>query len=176
MEARWGGKKLDDDVHAAAVKAAAERGAADAMFVCADSKVASEIHKLKGVTVGRSSLRLRNQKNVGPQWVRDFLEKEGEKAEVDLKSITEIVTTDDGDVAHFLRRIEVQEGCLGCHGAKASLDPAVVALLAEKYPQDAAVGYSAGELRGVVWAEMPVVPAPSAEPQDAGDAPAAPTK
>jgi hypothetical protein len=156
MEAKWGGKKLNTTIHGSVVSAAKERGEVAAMGVCVDTKVASEIHKLKGVTVGRSSLRLRNPHNAGPKWVQEFLKKDGEQKTVDLKSITEIVDVDGVQTAHFLRRIRVEKGCLGCHGAKADLAPDVVAHLAKNYPQDKAVGYSEGELRGVVWGEIAV--------------------
>lgn len=156
MESTWGGKKINKTIHGAVVEAAKERGELDAMSACDHTGLASEIQKLKGVTAGRSSLRLRNPKNAGPEWVQKFLRDEGEKSEVNLKSITEIVEVDGGQTAHFLRRIPVQKGCLGCHGAKSEMDPKVVAFLAEKYPEDKAVGYAEGELRGVAWAEIRV--------------------
>jgi hypothetical protein len=40
--------------------------------------------------------------------------------------------------------------CLACHGQVSSLDPAVRAVLAERYPADRATGYRAGDLRGAV--------------------------
>ncbi|MGB0590616.1 MAG: c-type heme family protein [Myxococcota bacterium] len=43
--------------------------------------------------------------------------------------------------------------CLSCHGPKGSLAPEVTAALAEQYPDDAAVGYAMGDLRGAVVVE-----------------------
>jgi uncharacterized protein (TIGR01244 family) len=43
--------------------------------------------------------------------------------------------------------------CLSCHGPKGSLAPEVTAALAERYPDDAAVGYAMGDLRGAVVVE-----------------------
>ena len=42
--------------------------------------------------------------------------------------------------------------CLACHGAEVA--PEVQAAIAERYPDDRATGYRAGELRGVIWAEL----------------------
>ena len=43
--------------------------------------------------------------------------------------------------------------CLTCHGS--SLAPDVAAQISDLYPQDRAVGFEAGDLRGVFWLEFP---------------------
>ena len=55
----------------------------------------------------------------------------------------------------------MEEGCLACHGDPASMEPEVVAAIQAKYPEDKAVGYAAGSMRGVVWAEAPVAKEPA---------------
>lgn len=166
MDARWSAKKLEKTVHVSVLKAVERDGAAESLGVCVDSKVASEIQKLKGAKVGRASLKLRNPDNAGPDWVREFLATEDENPpEVDLKSITNIVEVEGGEVARFLRRIKLEEGCLACHGDPAAMAPEVVAALKAKYPDDKAVGYAAGAMRGVVWAEAPVAKEPPPAPR-----------
>ncbi len=173
MDVTWSGKKLNKDVHGAAVENAAADGAVAAMGWCNDAKVVSEIAALKGVTLGRATLKPRNPANTGPDWVQEFLAKQGETVSTQgLKSITEIVPVEGGESARFLRRIRVEEGCLGCHGA--DLDPAVVAELKAKYPEDKAVGYKVGDLRGVVWAEKAVAGEP--KPEEATPAEPKPTE
>ena len=52
----------------------------------------------------------------------------------------------------YMKAIPTASMCLKCHGAE--LAPEVSGALAELYPDDEAVGYSSGELRGafsVVW-------------------------
>lgn len=39
--------------------------------------------------------------------------------------------------------------CLKCHGSSADIESNTLALINEKYPEDRAVGYSQGELRGM---------------------------
>ncbi len=52
--------------------------------------------------------------------------------------------------------IPVEGPCLTCHGARESLAPELRQALARRYPEDAAVGYAVGDLRGLVWAEVDV--------------------
>jgi hypothetical protein len=44
----------------------------------------------------------------------------------------------------------VASPCLACHGDPEAIDPQVKRLLAERYPDDTAVGYKPGDLRGAV--------------------------
>jgi len=50
----------------------------------------------------------------------------------------------------YARPLFVMERCVTCHGDAAALAPEVKALIAGRYPQDAAVGYRAGDLRGAI--------------------------
>ena len=103
-----------------------------------------------GARVGRASLKLRNPNNAGPQWVQDYLKSQEGKIAVDVHGLSEVV----GDTARVARPITVQASCLSCHGER--VDASIQPLLAERYPDDKATGYHEGELRGVVWAEVPV--------------------
>lgn len=42
-----------------------------------------------------------------------------------------------------------------CHGTADSLVPDLAAALREGYPQDEALGFAEGDLRGYIWAEAP---------------------
>lgn len=53
--------------------------------------------------------------------------------------------------AHIYQRISVQAGCLGCHGPKDARPNFIV----NKYPEDKAYGFSAGDLRGIYAAFVP---------------------
>lgn len=46
----------------------------------------------------------------------------------------------------LMKAIPLQEGCLGCHGS--DIKPEIAAALNEKYPNDQARGYAAGDIRG----------------------------
>jgi hypothetical protein len=47
-----------------------------------------------------------------------------------------------------------EKPCLACHGKE--IAPKVAARLAELYPEDAATGYSAGEIRGAFTLSRPL--------------------
>ena len=121
---------------------------------CSDEAqaIAAQVRGEKQVRVGRSSLRLRNPNNGGPMWVQTWLQGAGELAE-GVTPISEVTDTQDGRVARVIRPIAVEPQCLACHGAPEQLDPGIQAILAERYPDDQATGYRAGDLRGALWAE-----------------------
>jgi len=103
----------------------------------------------EGVRVGRSSHRLRNPANAPPEWVAPILDAYGEET-ADRAPRT---VTLAADRMGYVEPILVQPLCLTCHGA--ALAPEVAARIETLYPQDRAVGYQAGELRGVFWIEFP---------------------
>lgn len=111
--------------------------------------------------VGRSSLKLRNPKNAGPDWVTAWLTEQGERPLEGVKGFTRTETREDGTrVARTIKPLGVDGPCLTCHGPAESLPPDVASLLSEKYPDDAATGYALGALRGVMWAEVAYEPTP----------------
>jgi hypothetical protein len=63
---------------------------------------------------------------------------------------------DLGDRVGVLRPIGTAGVCLQCHGPVSRLSPDVLAYLAQAYPDDRAVGFEEGDLRGFAWAEAPV--------------------
>jgi hypothetical protein len=102
-----------------------------------------------GVVVGRTSARLRNPRNAPPAWARAYVEQtEGRRF-----AAVPAVAFDLGDRVGLLRPIEVRARCLACHAARGALSPRVRAWLDRAYPEDRAVGYTRGELRGFWWAE-----------------------
>jgi hypothetical protein len=48
----------------------------------------------------------------------------------------------------------VEKGCLKCHGPVEKIDPKVRETITKKYPDDKAIGFKEGDLRGVVVAEI----------------------
>ncbi len=111
-----------------------------------------------GVSAGRSSLRLRNPANAGPDWVRAWLTEQGERNAAGVTGVSRVVEADGARVVQILKPIVVEPGCLLCHGPADALVPDVKAALAAAYPTDAATGYAAGDLRGALWVEAPFEP------------------
>jgi hypothetical protein len=102
-----------------------------------------------GVEVGRTSARLRNPRNAPPDWARAYLAgTEGRKAREVRPAAFDL-----GDRVGLLRPIEVRSRCLRCHASRDALPEGTRAWLERAYPDDRALGYALGDLRGFWWAE-----------------------
>lgn len=133
----------------------AQGGPTTAIAACADEArtITDRIATKTGVKVGRSSLRLRNADNAGPDWVTAWLREQGERSAAGVSPTVSIIDTKDGTLVRFINPIPVGGVCVTCHGSDELIDPAVKKILTERYPKDQAHGYKAGDLRGALWAE-----------------------
>jgi cytochrome c553 len=102
-----------------------------------------------GIRVGRTSDRLRNPANRSPGWVRPILEEY--LANPSLRTSRSLPLAEGR--TGYVEPILMQSLCLTCHGA--SLDAKVASEIKRLYPEDEAVGFDVGELRGVFWVEFP---------------------
>lgn len=102
-----------------------------------------------GVAVGRTSHRLRNPANAGPAWATEALQAYLD----DPAHRAPVVVALDGGREGYVEPIELQPLCLACHGSE--LAPPVQAAIDERYPEDQATGFEAGDLRGVFWVSYP---------------------
>jgi hypothetical protein len=132
-----------------ALVTALKTGPEAAIEVCAaQAPVLASKASTGGVVVGRSALKLRNPANAPAPWVGDALKKLAAKP-VDGESL--VVDLGKGKFG-YAETVLTQPMCLTCHG------PAVAApvakLLAARYPADQALGFNAGDFRGVFWAEV----------------------
>ena len=137
---------LDKGDHAAAVKVCSERA----------PEVGASVREQTGVNVGRSSLRLRNEKNHAPAWVQGWLDEMGERKAADAKPVREIAKGPDGPMARIIKPLEVEAVCVLCHGDASGMSKELSAEIAKRYPKDKATGYAPGDLRGALWAEVAV--------------------
>lgn len=112
--------------------------------------------QLPGISIGRTSHRLRNPRNAPPGWAADAVAR---GASLPLGSATAQTFSLPGGKAGLLRPIPTAPVCLACHGDAATLPAELRAALAERYPADQATGFAAGSLRGWLWAEW-TLPAP----------------
>lgn len=111
-----------------------------------------------GVTVGRSSLRLRNPDNAAPAWVQEWLDAQGERpAEGAEGQQMGGVRADGTAVVRVIRPLPVEAPCVVCHGPDAGRAEDLSQAIAAKYPSDHATGYAVGDLRGAIWAEALVI-------------------
>lgn len=126
---------------------AESRGPAAAIAVCQDEapKIAKQVGDRQGVKIGRTASKLRNQANRAPQWADSWIAKSPAEPV--------FVQGPNGALGAILP-IRLKAQCLTCHGPVRSMPVEVRTELARRYPNDRAVGFSEGDLRGWFWVEV----------------------
>ena len=134
-----------------ALRTGLSRGPVEAVGACQlqAPEVAMALSQ-KGIRLGRASHRLRNPSNSPPDWVRPIMDA----YLVDPSDRTPRTVPLSNGRSGYVEPIFVQPLCLTCHGT--ALAPPVAARIKELYPNDEAVGFDVGDLRGVFWVELPV--------------------
>jgi hypothetical protein len=112
------------------------------------------VERSGGIVAGRTSDRLRNAANAPRAWAAPLVRantgrvaRENDGFAVDL-----------GAAVGVLRPIVTQPMCASCHGPADKIAPAVAAALKRRYPDDRAVGFAEGDIRGWFWVEVPKKP------------------
>lgn len=127
-------------------------GPIEAVTVCnLDAKnIASEVSKDIGWQVGRTSLKTRNPSNAPDNWEQDMLHyfEQQKQSGADISNLEayEITEDENGKWFRYMKAIPTAEVCLVCHGE--ALAPPVQEKLLALYPDDKAIGYKVGDIRG----------------------------
>ena len=157
IESRAVTEEFSNRLRSALQAAMAEAGPVGAIDVCKEiaPQIASELSRRTGAQVGRTSLRIRNPRNLPADWQVEIL-RDFEGGEPDAPR--EFFQRRESGEVRYMKAIPTAGLCTACHG-KAVPDE-VQQVLSEFYSHDRAVGYEPGDVRGafsVVW------PAGSAE-------------
>lgn len=160
-QARAAGRALGTELMGALLEELKEGGPVRAVRVCSEvAQKTAAAHSTDTTTVRRVSLKVRNPTDRPDDWERAQLQRLEElHRQGELPGEVAEARQEDGQrVLRWLKPIVVAEMCLQCHGAPESFQPAVRELLAERYPEDEAVGYQAGDLRGAISVRMELEP------------------
>jgi len=139
-----------------------KNGPEGAILVCRDKapQLAKAASDETGWSVRRVSLRNRNPRAVPDGWERAALEDFDRRAASGESATTlekaEIVTEGGKQSYRYMRALPTQSLCLNCHGSPEQLTPAVMEKLKALYPDDKAVGYRPGDIRGAMTIRKPV--------------------
>jgi hypothetical protein len=139
-----------------------KNGPEGAILVCRDKapQLAKAASDETGWSVRRVSLRNRNPRAVPDAWERAALEDFDRRAASGESATTlekaEIVTEGGKQTYRYMRALPTQSLCLNCHGTPEQLTPAVTEKLKALYPDDKAVGYRPGDIRGAMTIRKPV--------------------
>jgi len=134
----------------------ASSGVKGAMVVC--EQVAPAMAKASSnsqIVVTRVSLKNRNPTiGVPDSWevkkLESFDRLQLEGKPVNEMEVAEITTVDGKELMRYMKAIPTQAMCLQCHGNAVDIKPSIKALLQQIYPNDQAIGYKVGQVRGAV--------------------------
>ena len=131
-------------------------GVLQAVSVCSDTAqvLTNNFGVERGIYIKRVSLKNRNPNNFPDEFEKRVLnqfELLHQNNEVNNETeFVEIVSEGDYNYLRYLKPIIIQAECLSCHGSQADIMPEVRNLITQNYPDDKAVGYKTGDLRGAV--------------------------
>lgn len=152
-KAREGIKGLAEGLKEKLLTAMKAGGPVAALDVCKldAPKIAAERSAAVGLSVGRTALKVRNPGNAPSETERKVLEQfvKDIAGGADAMKLDYSAIVEDGGKKSFLYMKPIMTAgkpCLACHGSE--LEPAVAAKIKELYPQDQAVGFNAGDVRG----------------------------
>lgn len=151
--ARTAADSLGPDLMGMLTKELTVGGPESAIVICADSaQTRTARHSRGGLVIRRVGTRVRNAKNT-PDSVetRILAYMQGElDAGRPLKEFVEVGRGGDGWELRLMRPITLLPQCTACHGSNDQIPPAARALITARYPDDRAVGYAPGDLRGAI--------------------------
>lgn len=125
-----------------------EGGPKAAVSVCNEQApaIAAAVGADENLTIGRTSLKVRNPNNAPTDWQRATLEEfEARKAAGEEIATLEESFQRDGSY-YFMKAIPIKGLCLTCHGAK--LPKSLEDHIHSYYPDDQATGFKPGDIRG----------------------------
>ncbi len=138
------------------IKQIKSEGTLSAVAVCSDTAqvLTNDFGLKKGVYIKRVSFKNRNQNNVPDKFEKKVL-KQFEQLESKGKLTPntdhfEIIKENDHHYLRYMKPIKISAACLNCHGNEEKISTEVKELIAKRYPDDKAVGYKNGDLRGAV--------------------------
>lgn len=138
-------------------KAVTEGGPETAIMVCKDiaPNMAGEASRKNGVRMTRVSLKVRNPMlGTADAWeqkvLQDFEARVAKGEKPDNMEFVEVVKEPAGNSFRYMKAIALQSGCVACHGTADQISAKVRTRLNEDYPNDKAIGYVPGQIRGAV--------------------------
>jgi hypothetical protein len=131
-------------------------GVVSALNVCLDTAqvLTNEFGLQRGVFIKRVSFKNRNKNNFPDDYEQNALNSfqeilQNEKVDGKIE-LTEIVKEGEFTYLRYMKPILIQPECLNCHGSESTMLEEVSNIIAVRYPNDKALDYKSGDLRGAV--------------------------
>ncbi len=132
-------------------------GPLNAIAVCAVEapKIAQQLSEESGWEVGRVSLKARNSSTAMPDnWERQVLNTFDQRQRFGESPATLNVAEVVNGTFRYMQAQAAAPLCLTCHGSEVSGE--VLSAIRRQYPDDLAIGYKAGEIRGAISLSKPL--------------------
>lgn len=149
-------KKFMGTLAGVLMKTIKTEGPAKAVSVCSDTAIAltEKISEESGMVIKRVTFKTRNPLNKPDKYENNVLRyfqklKEENKLNSDSEWFEE-TQIEGSTYGRFLKPIVIKKQCLTCHGDENKIADDVKQIINEKYPNDNAINYKAGELRGAI--------------------------
>lgn len=108
----------------------------------------------KGVSVRRTALKLRADDNKADTIDINFMNEILSDMKDKKKNIAKPKLVETNDTYRVYKPLFIEPACMKCHGNNKTINPEVQKIITEKYPNDKAIGFKEGDLRGLIVAEM----------------------
>ncbi len=120
--------------------------------------IAADLSTQNKLQVGRTALKVRNANNSPADWqadvLHDFEQRMAKGEPAKSLEFSTVAKTPNGTQFRYMKAIPTAPECLVCHGS--NLAEPLQRAITDLYPNDQAVGFKAGELRGAFVVEWPV--------------------
>ncbi len=117
--------------------------------------VTKRVSETMGAEVGRIALKRRNPANVPNAWEQQQLEGFLQRIQAGERTKGMEAYRVEGTQLRYVKAIPMGAGgCVMCHGGKVA--PALYQKILALYPQDKAVGFAPGDLRGAFTVTLPL--------------------
>ncbi len=148
--------RFSKDLKTALLSAMSEGGPTNAISVCKTKapEVAAAYSASEFVTIKRVTDKNRNPENLADSAQMEVLATFANLADSSTLVHGRFADVEGGQVYTYYQGIKTGQLCLKCHGGPDKIDKGVQAFLTKEYPEDKAVGYNDGDLRGMFVVEI----------------------
>jgi hypothetical protein len=138
------------------IKEIQQGGVLNAVAVCSDTaqRLTNNFGLQRGVFVKRVSFNNRNESNFPDEYEKGVLNKframhRSNRLSGEYENV-EVIIENEVKYLRYMKPIFIQAECLNCHGSETDIEEETRKLLSQKYPDDKAINYTIGNLRGAV--------------------------
>ena len=150
--ARAAAGELGGALFAALSEALTQSGPEGAITVCNEAapEIAAGLAETRAMEIGRTALKVRNRANAPDPWERAVLEAFQTRHDAGepfaAMETADVIVEDGVKTFRWMKAIPMGAPCAACHGE--AIAPSTLAAVAALYPEDEAVGFKPGALRG----------------------------